>query len=169
MLQYILIPIQFLYLLSFCLCVKTNVPAIIVRKFTTNKFRTITTIEQVFYILQTHSIWELNTGCCIIILFTSTDVDAGISLRIITDRTTLALTFVPVSSICKKGESVKEWMLKENLHSTLSTFYSFYYQLCINGEFLYLVEASYCLYWNKLIFIHLWYYKRMVLITTYYL
>lgn len=40
--------------------------------------------------------------------FTSSDVDSGISLRIITDRITLALTLVPVSSICKHGESVKE-------------------------------------------------------------
>ena len=96
------------YLSSICLSVKTNIPAIVVCKFTINKFRTSITIKQVFYILHktSHIMMPLNTQYCS--PFTSIDVDSGISLRIITDRITFALTLVPVSSICKHGESVEQ-------------------------------------------------------------
>lgn len=55
--------------------------------------------------------------------FTSIDVDSGISLRIITDRITLALTLVPVSSICKKGESVDDTIKLTKKASLLTLLY----------------------------------------------
>ena len=55
--------------------------------------------------------------------FTSIDVDSGISLRIITDRITLALTLVPVSSICKNGESVDDTIKLTKKASLLTLLY----------------------------------------------